>query len=240
MRCASSLKCWVHWCWFISKTQYFCFVFVYEQRCQRSHRLACLRWSSLPSSQLPHSSFIMSLDNERPGHNKTSHTTQSHEQSNVPSRAPHNFIGRNKHKWCPACVLTFAASGCLKTGLLPPFFFFSSLDVHKQQIWEPCISSTPSTFCSPAVVALHAKGIYCYWESTDGTWRRCEGGRRSAGLESRDSAPHTAKTWQWGKSSPSITPMLLERQHRPSITVTNSSLFIYLLWQAAQRGHTRP
>lgn len=62
----------------------------------------------------------MSLVNEHSGHNKTSHATHSHQQSNVPSRASHNFIGHNKHNWCPAFAQTPAASGCLNTGLLPP------------------------------------------------------------------------------------------------------------------------
>lgn len=79
-----------------------------------------MSWSSPPSSLLSHSSFIMSLVNDCPGHNKTPHATHSHQQSNIPSRAPHNFIGHNKHKWCDAFAQTFAASGGLNTGLLPP------------------------------------------------------------------------------------------------------------------------
>lgn len=72
------------------------------------------------SSIFSHSSFIMSLVNEHPGHNKTSSATHSHQQSNIPSRALHNVVGHNKHKWCPAFAQTFAASGCLNAGLLPP------------------------------------------------------------------------------------------------------------------------
>lgn len=194
-----------------------------------------------PSSLLSYSSFIMPLVNERPGHNKTSHATHSHQQSDIPSRAPPPFIGHNKHKWCPAFAQTFAASGCLNTGLLPSF--------------------SPHLFPLTAPQKRRAEHQRCRcghgWKA-DRTWWRCEAVRRfelspvwkhSAGLESGESAqafhPVCLLLTRPERDSEACprhpsSRVLPEQRHRPSITVSNSFLFVFLFLYFCRRQHRGP
>lgn len=82
-------------------------------------------------------------------------------------------------------------------------------------------------------------------EEEDLSWIQSGNTRRErAGLSPRLSAPHAARTWQWGQPSSSIIPSVA-RAATPAIHHRYQQLFIcffisLFLPQTARRAHTRP